>query len=101
MRAIKVRAVYNDKLQKITQVESEEAVISANLTFAGFLNFIFSSHPEFHEKYPPGAIGFLVNGKPPKEGTVLQEGDEIYFAGMFNQLRPFPHHIYKNFCQKS
>lgn len=80
MRTIKVRIIYNDKLQKITGVNSEEAMISDNLTFMGFLNFIFSSHPEFYKKYPPGTIGFLINGKPPRERTLLQDGDEIYFA---------------------
>ena len=42
LKPIKVKIFYNNELKKITGKDFEEAVVSENLNFINFLNFIFS-----------------------------------------------------------
>lgn len=78
-KPIKVKIFYDENLKKITGKDFEEAVVSENLNFAMFLNFIFSSYPEIPKRFIPGILGFLLNGMPPKKNDVLKEGDRIEF----------------------
>ncbi|MFZ5365741.1 MAG: MoaD/ThiS family protein [Patescibacteria group bacterium] len=79
LRPIKIKIFYDDRLQRITGKSFEEAIVSKNLTFVQFLNFIFSSYPEIHQKFHPGTLGFLLNDRPPTEDEVLKNNDEVKF----------------------
>lgn len=80
-KALKVNITYDHNLQKITGKDGEESIISKGMTFMQFLFFLFSSYPEIKDIYPPGKLGFLVNGEPPRMNDVLHEGDGLFFAG--------------------
>jgi len=74
---VKVNIYYDIGLQKITGKAEEPAIISENLLFVYFLNFIFSSHPDITKKYPPGTLGFTINSMPPLDTYIMQDRDEL------------------------
>ncbi len=76
----KVMISYDETLQKITGKKEEEAIVSEGIPFLIFLGTIFSSYPAIELKYPPGALGFTVNGKPPDDFEILKNGDEVFFS---------------------
>ncbi len=82
LKSIKVKIFYDDDLRKITGKDLEEAVVSENLDFVAFLNFIFSSYPEIPKKFLPGTLAFSLNGRKPKEDEILNDGDELKMSGM-------------------
>jgi hypothetical protein len=49
LKRIKIDICYDRELQKITGKASEPAIISDNLQFVQFLNFIFTSYPEIQK----------------------------------------------------
>ena len=77
LRSIKINVFYDKNVGKITGKNFEEAIISENLNFINFLNFIFSSYPEIQKRFIPGILGFLLNGKVPKENDILRNGDKL------------------------
>ena len=77
LKPIKIKIFYDEDLRNITGKDSEDVVISENLNFAMFLNFIFSSYPEIPKRCIPGTLGFLLNSVPPKENDILKDGDKI------------------------
>ena len=46
-KPIKIQIAYDKELQKITGVESEEAIVSEGLSFLLMLKTIFDSYPKF------------------------------------------------------
>ena len=72
---------FDDNLQKITGKATEKSMISDGMPFMQFLFFFFESYPEIREAYPPGTLGFAVNGKSPQEDTKLHDGDRLHFIG--------------------
>jgi len=77
LKPIKVKVFYDKELKKITGKDSEESVVSENLNFINFLNFIFSSYPAIPKRFIPGTLGSLLNGKEPKENDLLKDGDKL------------------------
>jgi len=77
LKAIKVKVIYDEELKKITGKDFEESVVSENLDFPMFLNFIFNSYPFITKKFFPGTLGFLLNKKLPKDDDILKDGDEL------------------------
>lgn len=82
LKPIKIKVFYNEEIKKITGKDREEAMVSENLTFVNFLNFIFSSHPNIPKIFLPGTIGLLLNGVEPREDDILKDGDLVKFIGM-------------------
>ena len=80
-RAIHITISYDPNLQKITGKESETSMSSEGVTFQQFLFFLFSSYSEIQSTYPPGKLGFLLNGEPPRLDTILRDGDRLLFVG--------------------
>jgi len=58
LKPIKVKISYDKELKKITGKSSEEVIVSENLNFINFLDFIFSSYPTIPKRYIPGTLGF-------------------------------------------
>ena len=77
LKPMKVKIFYDKELKKITEKDSEEAVVSEGLKFINMLGFIFASYPEIEKTYPPGKLGLLLNDRLPKDFDVLQDGDKI------------------------
>ena len=75
----RITIFYDDFLARITGRPFEEAMVSANFTFADSLNSLFLSYPEIPRQVLPGELGFLLNGIRPLTFDVLQDGDRIEF----------------------
>jgi hypothetical protein len=82
LKSIKIKIFYDENLKKITGKDFEEAVVSENLNFAMFLNFIFSSYPIIPKRFIPGTLGLLLNGIVPKEEDILKDGDKLEISVM-------------------
>ena len=80
LQPIKIKIFYDSGLEEITGKDFEEAVASEGINFATQLYFIFSSYPEIQKEFPPGKLGFLLNGRKPKQDDILKDGDEIKFV---------------------
>jgi len=79
----KILITYDKTLQLITNKESEECIISKGAYFFFILASVLESYPEMKDKFPPGSLGFTVNGKPPNEDTLLKKGDIVHFSVPF------------------
>jgi len=77
LKPMKIKIFYDEELKKITEKDSEEAIVSEGLKFVNMLGFIFASYPEIEKMYPPGKLGLLLNNRPPKDFDVLQDGNKI------------------------
>ncbi|OGZ63847.1 MAG: hypothetical protein A3A98_00985 [Candidatus Staskawiczbacteria bacterium RIFCSPLOWO2_01_FULL_40_39] len=75
LQHIKVRICYDKELKMITKKDFENAIVSEGINFVTFLHFIFSSYPDITKKFPPGTLGFKLNGKAPGGYDILQDGD--------------------------
>ena len=80
-KAIRITVTYDSNLQRITGKEREESISSEGMPFGQFLFFLFKSYPEIQKAYPPGKLGFMLNGDPPRLDTILRDGDCLYFVG--------------------
>ncbi|HSW98084.1 MAG TPA: hypothetical protein VLF89_09735 [Candidatus Saccharimonadales bacterium] len=79
--SIQVTAFYDKAIQKITGTKSDPIIVSKGMTFLMLLFNIFASYPEIEKKYPPGKLGLLLNGKPPTDFDILQDGDKVLLIG--------------------
>lgn len=77
LKPIKVKVFYDKELKRLTGKDSEELIVSENLNFINFLNFIFSSYHKIPKRFIPGTLGFLLNGREPKENDILKDGDKL------------------------
>jgi hypothetical protein len=78
---ITVTAFYDKPLQKITGTKSDPIIVNTGMPFIILLSNIFASYPEIEKQYPPGTLGLLLNGKPPTDFDVLQDGDKVFLIG--------------------
>jgi molybdopterin converting factor small subunit len=76
----KIIITYDETLQLITDKSSEECFISRNTLFFISLASILESYPEIKRRFPPGILGFTVNGEVPELDTILKEGDVVHFC---------------------
>ena len=75
-----ITVYYDSKLQLITGMPEERIMINQGCPFIFILQSIFMSYKEIQKKYPPGILGFTLNGEPPNPGTLLNEGDSVCLA---------------------
>lgn len=81
LKPIKIMVFYNERVKEITDKDFEEVIVSDNLTFTGFLHFIFSSYPDIFKAFPPGTLAFSLNDIRPGENDLLQDGDIVKIIG--------------------
>ena len=79
-KPIRINVRYDKELQKITRKEGHPVIMSEGSTFVYLLMNIFMEHPNIEKRYPPGALGFSINGIPPKTYTPLFDGDKVDFS---------------------
>ncbi|OQX51712.1 MAG: hypothetical protein B5M53_10530 [Candidatus Cloacimonas sp. 4484_209] len=79
-KAQRIVITYDRTLQLITDRESEECVVSQNTYFFFILASVLETYPEIKKRFPPGILGFTVNGVPPDDDTLLQDGDIVHFS---------------------
>jgi len=78
-KSLAVTIMYDEHLRLITGKAAEECLLSEGAPFFFLLSSVLDCYPEIREKYPPGILGFTVNGEPPEMDTVLREGDIVRF----------------------
>lgn len=76
-KALNITVVYKNNIPEITKTSKEDILISEGSNFVYLLFNIFSAYPKIQAKYPPGKLGFLINGNAPKENYLLKEGDVL------------------------
>lgn len=79
-KAMSIKVLFDKELQKITGNEGHPVMISEGASFLYLLMNIFMEYPEIEEKYPPGMLGFSINGIPPRDHSMLFDGDVIDFS---------------------
>ena len=77
---ITISIQFDAELQKLTGKEGHPVFMSEGANFMFLLMSVFEEYPEIQNKYPPGAIGFTINGTPPKLYSPLFDNDVVYFA---------------------
>lgn len=78
-RGINISIRFDKELQNITQTEGFPMMISEGASFLFLLQSVFIEYPKIEKKYPPGALGFSINGIPPRNHAVLLDGDTVDF----------------------
>ena len=81
-KPIAITLEYDTALQAITGRPSDPVVLSEGAPFNYLLFNLFQSYPAIERQYPPGALGFTVNGRRPDDDTVLHDGDVVSFAAV-------------------
>jgi len=76
----KILITYDRTLQLITNKETEECIVSKSTYFFFILASVLESYPEMKRRFPPGILGFTVNGNAPEDGTILKDGDVVHFS---------------------
>jgi hypothetical protein len=77
---ITITVKFDDALQELTAIAEHPVVMSEGSNFSFLLMSIFSEYPDIEEKYPPGALGFTINGVSPKPYSPLFDGDIVSFS---------------------
>lgn len=84
-KGITVNLHYDEQIQKITGKEQETVAVSPCCPFDILLSVVFNSYPEIENKYPPGFLGFTINGSVPSAGSTLSEGDTVRFSAGYEK----------------
>ena len=79
-KAMFLKIQYDEELQKITGKKEHPMIMSEGGNFAYLLQNVFIEYPEIEKQYTPGALGFSINGTPPKAYTPLFDGDVVSFS---------------------
>ena len=77
LEPISVIIRYDLSLYQITKKASDTTICSDGCTFMFILQSIFIEHPLIAQLYPPGSLGFTVNGEPPDADRPMRDGDVI------------------------
>ncbi|MEK9182106.1 MAG: hypothetical protein AAB781_00780 [Patescibacteria group bacterium] len=86
-RSIRIVVRYDKELQKITRKPECPVIMSEGSTFVYLLMNIFMEYPNIERRYPPGTLGFSINGISPKTYTPLFDGDLIDFSASISAER--------------
>lgn len=78
-KSIKITVCYDPVLEAITGKGKEEMMANKGASFQFLLYCIFTSYPKITERYPPGKLGMLLNGRPPELFDILKDSDELVF----------------------
>ena len=78
-RTAVVTVRYDSRVAMVVGVRSEDVVLGEELEFCYVLHLLFQNRPEIPQAFPPGVLGFTVNGEPPGCETPVRRGDVIEF----------------------
>lgn len=76
---ITIQVKYSPELENLTGKSEEDLCMNQGALFVFLLNCIFQTYPQIPQTYAPGKLGFLLEGKPPKNFTPLFDGDTVKF----------------------
>ncbi len=80
MKAISINVRFDKVLQRITGKDEHPVMMSEGSSFLYLLMNIFMEYPKIEKKYQPGKIGFTINGIPPRDHSMLFDGDTVDFS---------------------
>lgn len=78
MRAVPVRVTYDRAVQEVTGRAEDSLFLSDGCPFVMVLQAVFDQHPALTERFPPGVLGFTLNGKPPSTDARVRRGDHLH-----------------------
>lgn len=76
---ITVTIQFDTELQKLTGTAGHPVVMSEASSFAFLFMSVMEEYPAIVAAYPPGTLGFTLNGKRPELYSPLFNGDVVYF----------------------
>ena len=79
--SITITIQFDTELQKVTGTAGHPVVMSEAASFALLLISVMEEYPEIASSYPPGTLGFTLNGKRPETYSPLFHGDVVHFVG--------------------
>ena len=71
---------YDLTLQQITGHFRERSMVNRGCPFIFVLQSVLMSYPEIEKQFPPGVLGFTLNGVSPGMMDALKEGDRVCFV---------------------
>lgn len=80
LKPINVFVKFDPVMEAITGQTEMKIIMSENAPFIFLLHSIFTSYPEIQRRYPPGKLAMALNGHPPTDYDLLQDGDRITFS---------------------
>ncbi|MBI3099303.1 MAG: hypothetical protein HYY93_13845 [Planctomycetes bacterium] len=78
MRAVPMRITYDRAVQEVTGRAEEPIALSDGCPFVMVLQAVFDRYPALAGRFPPGVLGFTLNGKPPSPDARVKGGDHIH-----------------------
>lgn len=79
LKPANIEITYDQTLMAITGVHMEHSIVCEDQPFLMFLHCLLTSYPEIKKRYPPGVLGFTLNGLSPEPNATLQNGDHLHF----------------------
>jgi hypothetical protein len=76
---VSITIYYDKKLQTIVGKSQERTMVNLGCPFGFLLKCVLVSYPEIKRRFPPGILGFTLNGVPPDILDPLKDGDRICF----------------------
>lgn len=70
---------YDPALQLITGKAKAQAMVNRGCPFGFILTCLLMDYPQIERLYPPGVLGFTLNGQPPEMSAPLADGDQLCF----------------------
>lgn len=71
---------YDRNLQEIVGKSHERVMVSKGCPFGYVLRCVLTSYPAIEQRFPPGVLGFSLNGLPPHVMEPIRDGDHIEFT---------------------
>ena len=78
MRGVPVRVTYDRTVQEVTGRPEDPLFLSDGCPFVMVLQSVFDQHPTLAMQFPPGMLGFTLNGRPPAPDSRVCRGDHIH-----------------------
>jgi molybdopterin converting factor small subunit len=76
-KSINIVVKYEGAIEAIVGRKEDKMIMNENALFLFLLQSVFTSYSEIPKRYPPGILGFLLNDSPPKDSTILMDGDVV------------------------
>jgi len=70
---------YDERLQAVVGKAKERVFVNKGCPFGYMFQCVMVSYPEIEQHFPPGILGFTLNGVPPDVMDPLKDGDQICF----------------------
>lgn len=80
LEPIWIDIVYDTKLQRITGKAMERTMCNSGCPFFVILHCVLTEYPDIPRRFPPGVLGFTVNGIAPDIDQPMHDGNVVSFS---------------------